>query len=389
MAIHYPSFGGPSNLVIRLHTRLLARGWETTVVLPTEPGDADQRLGDAGVDLLKMPLSRLRATPNPRAHLRLAAAFPRDVAALRAVIRRLRPDVAVVSGLVNPHLAVAAAREGVAVVWQMIDNVVPGLARRLMMLYVLRLATVIMFDGEALKRIYLGGRATRVPTFVYYPPVDCSLFVPSESRRIATRNTLGIPQDAPLVGTVANFSPQKGILDFITSASVIHRTIPDAWFLMVGAPLPTHLALFEEIKKRISESGVPRERFILAGGRNDVERYYPAMDVKVISSHTESTTTTAMEAMACGVPVVATDVGGVREVVRAGTTGLMVPPRNPIALAGACMEILLAPSRASSMSARARDVAVAEFDVTRCLETQLDAYRAAIARNNRRGTPGR
>jgi glycosyltransferase involved in cell wall biosynthesis len=391
VAIHYPVFGGPANVVLRLHPGFRAHGWDTTVVLPSEPGDTVKRFGEAGISTVQIPLHRLRQSANPAVHIGLAANFLKDVSKLRELIRAHRPDVAVVSGLVNPHLAMAAAREHVPVIWQMTDNVVPSPVRQLLMHYVLRVSTVIMFDGETLARLYLGGLTTRCPVVVYFPPVNCALFIPSRERREESRKALGIPLSASVVGTVANISPVKGLIDFVRASSIIFRSQPNSWFLVVGAPFPTHLDYLQQLRDEVERSGVPVDRFIFTGAKTDVERYYPAMDVKVIASHSESTTTTAMEAMACGVPVVATDVGGLREVVKAGTTGLLVSPRDPAGLAAATLRILNDPGEAQRMGQQARQIAESKFDVARCLQSHIEAYDAALAaarQDHRPESPG-
>jgi glycosyltransferase involved in cell wall biosynthesis len=121
-------------------------------------------------------------------------------------------------------------------------------------------------------------------------------------------------------------------------------------------------------------------KFIWAGARRDVEVWYPAMDVKVISSlaRSEGTTTTAMEAMSCGVPVVATDVGAIREVVDDGRTGLLVDPEDSLSLARACIAVVTNREMARGLAEAGRSAAVERFDVSVCARTHQEAFIAAI-----------
>jgi len=114
---HYPVFGGPHNEVLRLAAPLREAGVEMTVLLPDEPGNAAERLRSAGIDVLTMPLHRLRATTRPLTHLRLVARFWPEVQAIRSVVRERDIDIVKINGLVNPHGAIAARLEGVPVVW--------------------------------------------------------------------------------------------------------------------------------------------------------------------------------------------------------------------------------------------------------------------------------
>jgi glycosyltransferase involved in cell wall biosynthesis len=383
IVIHYPVFGGPHNQVLRLKAALAERGWDSLVVLPAEPGNAADRLRLAGVAVDQIPLHRLRARLDPRLHLRYIAGFAPEVGRIRRLIRMRRIDLVVVGGLVNPHAAVAAHLERVPVVWQVLDMSTPAPLWGLLRPLVRRLAHALMFDGQALLDHYVGSAAGFPPSFVFYPPVDTERFRPSGEFRRRSREALGVPGDAPVVGMVANLNPEKGIEYFIRAAALIYRQCPDAWFLVVGAKYATHETYFARLQLEMRESGVPLERFVLAGERPDVEYLYPAMDVKLITSIREGTTTTAMEAMACGLPVVATDVGAVHEVVEQGSTGFLVAPRNPESIAEATLRLLANDGLRQAMGEAARQQAVSRFDVRRCADTFVRAYETALAQSHR------
>ena len=113
----------------------------------------------------------------------------------------------------------------------------------------------------------------------------------------------------------------------------------------------------------------------LLGRRADVPEVLSAMDLFVLSSHDEGMSNAILEAMAMEKPVVATDVGGTREVVQPGRTGLLVPPRDPAALAQAMTEILTAPrDTAAAMGARGRAVVVDGFSARAMVHQMEDLY---------------
>lgn len=389
--VHFPVFGGPHNEVLRSHAALRERGWDTVVVLPDEHGNAAERLRNGGIDVVQTPLHRMRATPHPRPQLELLGNFRSDVGALRKLIRVHDADLVEIAGLVNPHAAVAARLEHVPVVWKILDSRTPPAVRRALFQLVRRLADAVMFDGEALIRLHTRRRSPVVPFFVYYPPVEMGLFTPSAERALQTRRALGIPDRAPVVGTIANVNPQKGIEYFVRAAAAVFHERDDCWFLHVGAHYETHRAYTAAIRDEISRSGVPKDRFVFAGERTDVERYYAAMDVKLITSlpRSEGTTTTAMEAMACGVPVVATDVAAVNEVVDNDATGFLVPARDPARLADATLRLLNDEELRRRMGAEARRRAEERFGVDRYVETHGRAFEAATARRRARTVASR
>ena len=384
-AIHHPLFGGPHNQALRLNALLANSGWHMTVLLSDESGRAAERLRAGGIDVVQQPIKRMRAKPNLRYQATFARSFFRDVERIQALIRERRIDLVLVGGLANPHAAIAARRQRVPVVWQILDTRMPFLLRILLMGFVRRLADAVMFDGESLIRMHVPVGTLRAPKFVYFPPVDVGSFCPSVVRGLETRRELGIPADALTVGMVAQITPQKGIEYFIRAAAIIHARLPEVWFVIVGGQPDTQLDYAKRINAEIVRSRIRRDRIILAGERADVERCYAAMDVKLISSvpRSEGTTTTALEALACGVPVVASDVGAISEVVSHGSTGLLVPPCDPQAMAAATCLILEDSVMRAQMGRRGRLKALEFYAADICAAVHVRAFDAALLRHQR------
>src|SRR4051812_4659608 len=123
--VHSPFFGGPHNEALRLNGPLRRRGWEIEVAIPDEPGSAAERLEAEGLPVHALPLSRLRASRDPRLLLRFVRGFGPTVRGLEETIEATGADVVQIGGLVNPHAAFAARRVGAAVVWQIVDSRAP------------------------------------------------------------------------------------------------------------------------------------------------------------------------------------------------------------------------------------------------------------------------
>jgi glycosyltransferase involved in cell wall biosynthesis len=233
-----------------------------------------------------------------------------------------------------------------------------------------------------------GGRESLAPpVFVYFPPVDTRRFVPSPGQRRAFLEELGIPLDSPVVGTVASLNPMKGLEHFLDAVAQISAARPETWFVIVGGAPETHLAYRERLRRHADELGLPNP-VVFAGERPDVERCYAAFDVHVISSlpRSEGTTTTALEAQSCGVPVVATRVAAVAEVVDDGVTGLLVAPEQPEAIAQAVLRLVDDEALRAAMGAAGRAAALERFDVERVADTYVSAYEAALAQMAERVT---
>lgn len=380
--IHYPVFGGPHNQVLRLAGPLEAHGISTVVLLPDEPGNAVVRLRTAGVPVITMPLHRLRKTRRLGSHLALAARFPREVLSIRRLIQHERIDIVQIGGLLNPHGAVAARLAHRPVVWQLLDVAVPKLVLAAGMGLVRAMGSVVMTAGTAVAEAhpFAAGLRTLVP---FFPPVDTDLFRPRTDFRARIRMRWNIPQGAPVVGCVANVNPQKAIVELVEVFASVRRQLPASCLVLIGAEHETHRDYSALLRARISALGI-RDAVIIHGESANLHELLPGIDVVTLASRNEGTPTVLMEAMACGVPVVATDVGGVSDVVVDGVTGFLVPPSDQRAFASALVSLLSDPAVASRMGAAGRARAIAKFSVERSLEAHLRAYALATAGPNAR-----
>ena len=389
--IHYPFFGGPQNQALRLAGPLAARGVATSVVLPDEPGNAAERLRSAGIPVVRTPLHRLRAIPDPVLQARFLASMPGEVLALRRLIRQRSIDVVQVGGLVNPHAAIAAHLEGAGVVWQLLDTRVPMVLRRLLMPWVLTLADIVMTTGVGVARVHPGATSLGTRLVPFYPPVDTSVFKPDPGRRVSARAELSIPPGALLVGTVANLTPQKGLEHFVAVADAIYASRPDVQFLILGSAMETQGGYGAVIHGMIEESAAGRARalrIIEPGVR--VSDLLPALDLFLLTSvpRSEGVSTTVLEAMASGIPVVSTDVGALSEVVVDGVTGRIVAPLDDGAMVEAVAALLDDPEARAHMAAEAHRRATELYDVEVCADAHLRAYELAAARAGRRRRRG-
>ena len=137
---------------------------------------------------------------------------------------------------------------------------------------------------------------------------------------------LGLPLDGPIVGCVGRLVAIKDHDTFFRAAARVATAVPDATFVLAGDG---------ELRERLQAEATAllgdRVRFL--GWVDDLPSLYSAFDVVALTSRLEGTPVSLIEASAAGKPVVATNVGGVGDVVRDGNTGLLVPPRDPIAVA--------------------------------------------------------
>lgn len=203
--------------------------------------------------------------------------------------------------------------------------------------------------------------------------VPVGLFRADGVQRSHLRRSLGIDPMAPVVGTVAGFRPEKRLDLWLDAAVEIAARVPGAHFLLVGdGPLRPAL------QERASALGLKRSLH-LVGSQKDVRGYLAAMDVYMISSDFEGLPVALLEAMATELPVVATRVGGIGEVVIDGETGVVVEPRDVRALVAATVRLLSdAPLRARMGSASRQRVKMS-YAIDRMAAGLEAVWRAARA----------
>lgn len=379
--VHFPVFGGPHNQALRLAEPLRARGWDTVALLPDEPGNAAGRLRDAGLEVVTMPLHRLRARPDPRLHLELLAGLAPEVQAIRRVIRRNSIDLVQVGGLVNPHAAIAARLEHVPVVWQLLDTRAPLPLALISMAFVLALADVVMSTGRRVALSHPGGSLIAARTVPFFPPVDVDLFRPRLAEREKVRSGWGVPQGSPVVGCVANVNPQKGIVGLVRAFSLVRLRLPDARLVLVGAEYTTHASYSASVRAAMAGAGLIAGRDVLfVGERTDVEHQLAGMDVFAFAPlpRGEGVSTVVLEAMSSGLPVVATAVAGLREVIDSGVSGYLVPSDDARSMANVVVQLLETPAVAARVGEAARRRAIDCFGITSCVDDHVRAYEQAL-----------
>jgi glycosyltransferase involved in cell wall biosynthesis len=204
--------------------------------------------------------------------------------------------------------------------------------------------------------------------------IDLERFDPdtvTAADRAAARRELGATADDDVVvGVVARLVREKGYPELFEATARLRRHLPQLRVAAIGPEEPDKVdALTEADRRAARDIGI---RFL--GARDDVPRLYAGMDIVVLASRREGFPLTPMEAAAMGVPVVATDVRGCRQVVDDGTTGLLVPVGDSVALAAAVERLATDPAARRRLGAAARRKAQDHFDQWRCIDVTLATY---------------
>jgi glycosyltransferase involved in cell wall biosynthesis len=209
------------------------------------------------------------------------------------------------------------------------------------------------------------------PAAVTFVPNGIDALPAGDGARV--RRELGVDPDAPLLGAVAVLREQKGLDVLVRAVAEAARELPDLRVAIAGEG-PERASL----EALAAELGVAH-RVLLLGHRSDVPDLLAAFDVAVSSSWFEGSPLAAMEYMDAGLPVVATRVGGMPDLIEDGVHGRLVEPGDPSALATAVVEVVSDRERAAAMGARARDRRRAEFDLNGTVQRLEDLYERLAA----------
>jgi glycosyltransferase involved in cell wall biosynthesis len=220
--------------------------------------------------------------------------------------------------------------------------------------------------SEAIRTMLVGDGIPRQRTVTVHEGIDLARVKAAPPAEL--HKELWLPHDAPLVGNVAALVPHKGQKYLIDAAARLLREALDTRVIIAGQG-ELHTALAHQIKHHHLEKHV-----ILAGFRPDVLSLHKAFDVFVMSSVTEGLGTSLLDAMACSRPVVATRVGGIPEVVIDGETGLLVPPRDPEALAAAIVRLVRDRCLREKMGAAGRARVESAFSAEHMVNNTLRVY---------------
>lgn len=210
-------------------------------------------------------------------------------------------------------------------------------------------------------------------------PVDDGITAATPETRRHARMLLGLPEHATVVGTAARLSHQKAPLDMVRALARLGR--PDVSVVWIGDG-----ELRSRTEREIRRAGL-EGRFLLLGERADVPALLPAFDVFALSSLYEGLPCAVVEAMTCGIPVIATAVNSVPEIVISGRTGLLARPGDPSTMAHALAFMLDHPAAAAEMAAAARSHIGAGFRPEVHARDLVAAYDLALELAGRRRRP--
>ncbi len=321
---------------------------------------------------------------------RLLSLWP-SIRHTRALIRRLHPDLVHLNSSTLAPCAIACHREGVPLIWHIREPMSHGYfglrrawLRRTVDRCASRVVAISHYDAE---QLLPSDRVRVIYNFVDFGEFDRTL------SGEAVRAEFAIPPDAPLVLMLGGVSPPKGTLTLVRALPLLVKAVPDVRVMIAGPPLPPESRGWRGIAKRLlgadayeqavrqAVKALPqaaRAALIFIGVRQDVPRLLAASQVLVFPSTVPHFARPIIEAAAMGVPSVASDLGGPRELIQHGETGLLVPPHDVEALAEALTDLLRDSAWAHALGEAAYQRARRLFDAQTNAAATMALYDEAL-----------
>jgi glycosyltransferase involved in cell wall biosynthesis len=251
--------------------------------------------------------------------------------------------------------------------------------------YVCKAADCVLVNADAVKDWLVADKYDPATIVVIRNGVDLSRFSePPDPDRV--RREFGLPPGVPLVAVVSRLIRLKGLEYFLEAAALIAARLPTVRFAIVGEATKgeyTYRPMLEQLAERL---GI-RDRVVFAGLRSDVPALLGGVTVSVMPSLDEALSNVVLESMAAGAPTVATRVGGTPEAIVDGVTGLLVPPANALALAGAIERLLDDTELATRLGRAARQSIQERFTVERMVRATEQLYLDLLARKLKKPLP--
>lgn len=297
---------------------------------------------------------------------------------LIALIKKHQIQLVHTNSLVSAHGALAAKFCRVPHIWH-IREILPGhphLTSLFSPQNTLRLicafSTKIIAISESVKKSFPWW-CRRRKVKVVYNAVDPNYFVTQQSKG-ALRREIGFSEKDPLLGIIGSVIQRKGHLDLLYALSDVRQRFPNVRLVIIGEGDSEYHNRVKETVDRLSL----KDNVFFLGYRPDVPRIMEDLDLVVVPSYEEPFGRVLLEAMAKGKAVIATDAGGIPEVVIPDETGVLVPPRNPRALADAINMLLLNPDKAKKMGKKGLEHVKIKFTVERHIEQIEQIYQEIL-----------
>jgi glycosyltransferase involved in cell wall biosynthesis len=363
----WPGIGGTEHATLRIARAAAERGYQNIAFYRQDSPVVGEFFRDAGLETVPYDLAELSA--------RRPLPFVRNTLALRRAFRANQVDL-VHCADIDAALQVAPAGRlaGVPVLCHIRNPWTSMLRREALVLAAVDTFVFVSRDTWSTFAYSVGPSRGRV----LYDGLDVQA-PPDQASRAEVRRELGIAEGAPVIGMTARVSAQKDYMTLARAAKRVLDVVPNARFVIVGdhERHAAHREHYSLVQRELERLGVAHA-FLFTGFRSDVARVMGGFDVFVLSTHFEGLPLVILEAMAMRIPVVATAVNGIPELITSDSVGLLAPHEDDEALATQLLALLRDPARARRVAAGGRELVERQFSARAFGENIAALYTDAL-----------
>ena len=385
---HTGTVSGAERVLLMILAQAERDDFAPVVLCPS--GRLRELVAAQGVPCFTVEELQARFTRRPGQFLAYLRSFYRVIREARRAVLNIAPDLihanSIRAGLV---MTVATAGLRVPVIWHLHD-LLPrhpfSTAIRLFTLSSprLRLLAVSQAVAERFSGLTLRLFRRRVPMTVLRNAADTARFRPDAAAGQGVRAQLGLNEKGPVIGIIGQITERKGQLGLLHAFARVVRQLPQAVLLVAGAPLFTEAdqQYHQRLIEMTAQTGLAANVRLL-GPRDDAPALMQALDVLVVNSTAEPCGLVVLEAMASGLAVIATAVGGNPELIEHNHSGWLIPSGDEAALAAAMLKLSREPHLRAHLGENARQRVLKHFSVAAYLAGLHEFYRTTVARDVR------
>jgi len=366
--------GGPQLRIIQVAAKLKEKGIKTIVAIPANKGGFQELLKKENIKFYEIPhFRRPRLTFNPIEHLKYFFSFVPAVLKLRRIIKSESINIVHQNDPKQIQGSIAAKLSNVKVLWHL-QGMTYSLLSKPFILFVYFLADKVVASSTEIGVRYFNPRSRffRRDVETLYAPVDTSRHRPGIDPKEFIRE-FGLSNAKPVIGMIGNLNSIKGHKYFVQAARMIKDKYSNARFLIIGKILENRLDYIRKLKETAVTIGLEGD-VVFTGERHDIPQVLSAMDIFVLPSLSEGCPMVLLEAMATSLPCIASNVGGVPEVIGDNKAGLLVPPKDPKAIYEAVDFLCNNPDKAKAMGEMGRKRVVSDFALNLCVDNHYRLY---------------
>ena len=375
---HTGKVSGAERILLLALKKLNRSVFEPVVVCPRSDTLAEE-VGKLGIGCKSLDRLEARFTFRIDFLARYLFSFYRTIRQLRSAIKEVNPNLihanSVRAGLVA---SAASVGSGIPVFWHLHDEMPRHPLSTAIRGFVAfssrtRLISTCRAVADSFRGTILRLFGKRIPLRVVENAIEPEKFTYDAANRQKIREELRLSDDEFVIGIVGLITPRKGQLGLIRAFAQAQKQMPQSTLLIVGAPMfnKDHLYL-EELEKSVKQFGLEkRVRFL--GLRSDVAAIMQSLDALIVNSKSEALVIVAIEAMASGTPVIATTVGGIKEMITHRTNGWLVPYGDEQSLCEALVTISLQPELRDKFAKNGKAIVASRLHADRFIE-ELEGF---------------